>query len=104
MKNLTNFINESISKQKIKTTVDEIIKTANVDPNKDIYMLTRNKDAMYVYKTTNKEELIELYTNTLENHDEYGRYVSLHKDKIECIEIHRKYPFRKLELYDKTEE
>lgn len=110
MKDLKNFINESLDeskKKKYQKQLDDLLKEdhfKDLDVNKEIWSLWRNvkKKEMYLYKTESYEELLQLWLNSKENADEYGRYCSFQKTKESAYNVCSSKPFKNLKLVDKT--
>ena len=56
---------------------------------------------MYLYKTESYEELLQLWLNSKENADEYGRYCSFQKTKEAAYNVCSSPVFNKLKLIEK---
>lgn len=81
MKSLTKYINEAKSESKIKTDLENLVNTCEVDMNNEVFVLTvvSKENKFYLYKTNSESELFELYKNIVNNSKEYGRYFTFVK-------------------------
>lgn len=103
MKNIKDFINESSSKN-YKKELDELLKEKHLNGDDEIWSLWRNvkKGEMYLYKTKEYFNLLQLWEKSKMYPGENGRYLSFQLSKESAINVCNSKPFKKLKLIDKT--
>ncbi len=107
MKHFNEYINEALDaskKKKWKKELDDLLSEKHMNGDTEIWSLWRNvkKKEMYLYKTEEYFNLLQLWEKSKMYPEENGRYCSFQLSEESALSVCNVKPFKNLKLIDKT--